>query len=261
MIGIGFTGPKVPLHRIPGWEPDSYAYHGDDGNTFSNSPHGKAYGDKFGTLDVIGCGVNFRTNTAFFTKNGQKLRMCVPSTNLNLLTYAEEAFRDLKPNVQYYPTVGMRRTNDTLRANFGQEPFAFDIDNEVQKEKALIQAEISRNEGRDRMSTDETQFIHSLIGQYLAHDGYVDTARAFAEEVSEEVKALADDEESSIPYMNAEDDIDATQRQSASPISIHTPSYKPRADRINRDPHRHSRRRHRQSSQAYKRLLPERPPR
>jgi hypothetical protein len=113
----------------------------------------------------------------------------------------------------------MRKTNDTLRANFGQEPFAFDIDNEVQKEKALIQAEITRNKGshRDRMSTDETQFIHSLIGQYLAHDGYVDTARAFAEEVGEEVKALANDEDSHIPYMNTEDDIDATQRQSASP--------------------------------------------
>jgi hypothetical protein len=73
MIGVGFSGPKVALTRIPGWEPDSYAYHSDDGQCFSNSTVGKAYGPKFTTLDVIGCGINFRTGTAFFTKNGHHL--------------------------------------------------------------------------------------------------------------------------------------------------------------------------------------------
>jgi hypothetical protein len=73
MIGVGFSGSKVALSRIPGWEPDSYAYHGDDGQIFSNTTSGKSYGPKFGTLDVIGCGINFRTRTAFFTKNGHML--------------------------------------------------------------------------------------------------------------------------------------------------------------------------------------------
>ena len=73
MIGVGFSGPKVALTRIPGWEPESYAYHGDDGQCFSNTTSGKPYGPKFGTLDVIGCGINFRTGTAFFTKNGHYL--------------------------------------------------------------------------------------------------------------------------------------------------------------------------------------------
>lgn len=76
MIGVGFSGPKVALSRIPGWEPDSFAYHGDDGQVFSNTTSGKPYGPKFSTLDVIGCGINFRTNTAFFTKNGQRLGEC-----------------------------------------------------------------------------------------------------------------------------------------------------------------------------------------
>lgn len=114
MIGIGFSGPKVALSRIPGWEPDSYAFHGDDGQVFSNTTSGKAYGPKFGTLDVIGCGINFRTNTAFFTKNGHmlgkllKLVPCVlvltasrdcfprPENNYALLSHRrnEEAWRD-----------------------------------------------------------------------------------------------------------------------------------------------------------------------
>lgn len=83
MIGVGFSGPNVALSRIPGWEPDSFAYHGDDGQIFNNTTSGKNYGPKFGTLDVIGCGINFRTNAAFFTKNGHMLGMSnVTSTAL-----------------------------------------------------------------------------------------------------------------------------------------------------------------------------------
>jgi len=77
MIAVGFSGAKVALSRIPGWEPDSFAYHGDDGQVFSNTTSGKDYAEKFGTLDVIGCGINFRTNTAFFTRNGRCFGTCV----------------------------------------------------------------------------------------------------------------------------------------------------------------------------------------
>jgi hypothetical protein len=72
-IGIGFSAQKVALNRIPGWEPESFGYHGDDGNVFTSSTSGTTYGPKYGTLDVIGCGINFRTKTAFFTKNGHML--------------------------------------------------------------------------------------------------------------------------------------------------------------------------------------------
>lgn len=73
LIGIGFSSSKVALHRLPGWEPESWGYHGDDGFSFCSTSSGKAYGPKFGTADVIGCGINFRNNTAFFTKNGVNL--------------------------------------------------------------------------------------------------------------------------------------------------------------------------------------------
>lgn len=70
LIGIGFSGRKVQLNRLPGWEADSWAYHGDDGYSFACSASGKAYGPRYSSQDVIGCGVNFRTGNAFFTKNG-----------------------------------------------------------------------------------------------------------------------------------------------------------------------------------------------
>lgn len=71
LIGIGFSSPKASLNRLPGWEPDSWAYHGDDGFSFACTASGKQYGPKFSAFDVIGCGVNFKTSSAFFTKNGQ----------------------------------------------------------------------------------------------------------------------------------------------------------------------------------------------
>ena len=78
LIGIGFAGPKANLHRLPGWEPESWAYHGDDGYSFSCTSSGKQYGPKYSSMDVIGCGVNFKTSTAFFTKNGQYIGKAPP---------------------------------------------------------------------------------------------------------------------------------------------------------------------------------------
>jgi hypothetical protein len=133
MIGVGFSGPKVALSRIPGWEPDSFAYHGDDGQIFNNTTSGKNYGPKFGTLDVIGCGINFRTNTAFFTKNGHILgksaysfasaltdhhRNCLSGSQAQhaVLSYHryEEAWRDVEG--EFRPgTVRLRHRQDGAR--------------------------------------------------------------------------------------------------------------------------------------------------
>lgn len=70
LIGVGFSGKKVPLNRLPGWEAESWAYHGDDGFSFCQTAQGKEYGAKFQASDTVGCGIDFRTREAFFTKNG-----------------------------------------------------------------------------------------------------------------------------------------------------------------------------------------------
>jgi hypothetical protein len=63
----------VSLARPPGWEADSYGYHGDDGQIYNGANQGKQYGPVFTTGDTIGCGLNFRTGTIFFTRNGVDL--------------------------------------------------------------------------------------------------------------------------------------------------------------------------------------------
>lgn len=72
MIGIGFSSHKASVERLPGWEQESWAYHGDDGKSFfgESQGQGRAYGPTFTVGDTVGCGVNFSTGSAFFTKNG-----------------------------------------------------------------------------------------------------------------------------------------------------------------------------------------------
>jgi hypothetical protein len=60
---------------------------------------------------------------------------------------------------------------------------------------------------------NETELIQSLVLQFLTHDGYVETARAFAEEISSEKRALSLDPEAVIPSFDLKEDEDAGHRQ------------------------------------------------
>ncbi|RHZ59500.1 hypothetical protein Glove_363g32 [Diversispora epigaea] len=127
-IGIGFCTKQVSLNRLPGWENDSWGYHGDDGCTFCSPGSGKYYGPKFTTGDTIGCCLNFRDGTAFFTKNGENLGI---------------AFRDLKGT--FYPCIGLRTKGEFIEANFGHKKFKFEIERYMKEEKTRLHATLEAN--------------------------------------------------------------------------------------------------------------------
>lgn len=133
-IGIGFCGRDNKLDRLPGiavgwndfmhvltyapgWDVNSWGYHGDDGHSFEGSGTGKIYGPQFTTGDIIGCGINLVDKTAFYTKNGIFLGI---------------AFRSINTNMDLYPCVGLRTVGEQITVNFGQKPFVFDISRYVQ---------------------------------------------------------------------------------------------------------------------------------
>ena len=70
LVGVGFSTSKPSLNRLPGWESESWGYHSDDGMSFQCSSSGKKYAQPFSASDTVGCGINFRLGTAFFTRNG-----------------------------------------------------------------------------------------------------------------------------------------------------------------------------------------------
>jgi Ran-binding protein 9/10 len=72
VIAIGFSSSRASLERLPGWDSESWAYHGDDGKAFigESQGQGRPFGPTFSVNDTIGCGINFTTGSAFFTKNG-----------------------------------------------------------------------------------------------------------------------------------------------------------------------------------------------
>ncbi|EFX04282.1 ran-binding protein [Grosmannia clavigera kw1407] len=199
-VGIGFSDASASLTRQPGWEPKSWGYHSDDGNIFYANSQGKSYGPPFGPGDVVGCGVNFRTGAAFYTKNGENQGV---------------AFPDIRgSNLKLFPTVGLKKSGEHIRVNFGQSPFTFDIDGMMKEERNLIDAQI-RNTGTKGLAPHlgETELIQQLVLQFLQHDGYVETARAFADEIREEKASLNLNPANVVKGISITDDEDANNRQ------------------------------------------------
>ncbi|KYK60437.1 hypothetical protein DCS_01574 [Drechmeria coniospora] len=197
-IAVGFSAKNTSLSRAVGWEPESWGYHGDDGRTYAGQNLGRTYASSFDVGDVIGCGVNFRDHTAFFTRNGVNLGV---------------AFTDVDRS-KMYPTVTLKKSGEQVLANFGQSPFVYNIDDMMREQRLLVQTEI---ESTDTLQLEpgmnETDLIQSLVLQFLQHDGYVETARAFAKDVKAQKEALNLDPNLKVDGLNIKDDEDANNRQ------------------------------------------------
>ncbi|GBE78657.1 SPRY-domain-containing protein [Sparassis crispa] len=194
-ISIGFASGEVRLSRLPGWEKHSWGYHADDGWAFPGQKDGSPYGPTFDSGDVIGCGVDFSQNRAFYTKNGN---------------FLGNVFDNVGKGQELYPAVGLRHTGEAIRANFGGEPFRFAIADHVRAQRDAVwdgimrtridwgalglggevkaegreDTEVLRLKGPDGLggSTDEEEArvpMQQLVLAYLSHHGYARTARAF----------------------------------------------------------------------------------
>jgi hypothetical protein len=149
-MGIGLSASGVNMNRLPGWDKHSYGYHGDDGHSFCSSGTGQPYGPTFTTGDVIGCGINLLSNTAFYTKNGHHLGIAftdlpvspasphLPMTSLSPLS---DLSLSLQPNL--YPTVGLQTPGEIVDANFGHQPFLFDLEDMMKDLKSRTRLSVA----------------------------------------------------------------------------------------------------------------------
>mmetsp|Transcript_18268 Transcript_18268/g.25585 ORF Transcript_18268/g.25585 Transcript_18268/m.25585 type:complete len:427 (-) Transcript_18268:292-1572(-) len=154
-IYVGAATAEFVPNRQPGWEDGSYGYNGEDGKKYHEAFRGEPYSEPFTAGDVIGCGIIYHKQEMFFTKNGKFLGI---------------AYRKVSETL--YPTVGLHSQGETITANFGQQPFSFDLQGFVQEQRDKMNKEIS--------SIDiDINDINNIIRGYLLHYGYADTLAAF----------------------------------------------------------------------------------
>ncbi|KAF4996526.1 hypothetical protein FGRMN_4455 [Fusarium graminum] len=197
-IGIGFATKTATLSRPVGWEPEAWGYHGDDGRCFTGQNIGRHYGPLYNIGDVIGCGVNFKENNAFFTKNGVKIGT---------------AFHDVTRG-KLYPAISIKKPGEAIRVNFGKTPFIYNIDDLMREERLKVHKDIQATDTSSLVpGMGETDLIQALVLQFLQHDGYVETARAFAEDMKVQKEALSLDPGVTVDGVSIRDDEDANNRQ------------------------------------------------
>uniref|UniRef100_A0A4X2M223 RAN binding protein 10 n=1 Tax=Vombatus ursinus TaxID=29139 RepID=A0A4X2M223_VOMUR len=78
-----------------------------------------------------------------------------------------------------YPTVGLQTPGEIVDANFGQQPFVFDIEDYMREWRAKIQGTIKRFPIGDRLGEWQAM-LQNMVSSYLVHHGYCATATAFA---------------------------------------------------------------------------------
>jgi hypothetical protein len=111
-------------------------------------------------------------------------------------------FDNIGKDIEIYPSIGLQYPGETIRVNFGHEPFKYDIDYHVQQQRNQTWAKIlttplklpvppspssttptGSGGGTTTTSSDETirakDMTNHLVLSYLSHHGYAKAAKAF----------------------------------------------------------------------------------
>lgn len=107
----------------------------------------------------------------------------------------------------------MKKPGEHLRTNFGRSPFVFDINRMMEDERQAVFSEILMADVSSlHPPDDEGALIHKLVNQYLAHEGYIETAKAYAKDVHDQQESLSSQSQP-IQLPDSDDDIHASNRQ------------------------------------------------
>lgn len=125
-VAIGIGTERFPFKtHMPGWTPDSFGYHGDDGGSFEGASYviEPRIFEAFGAGDCVGCGIDYENGSLFYCKNEQFL--------FSVGLYESDLARE------WFPLVGIDSTCP-IKVNFGQKPFRFDLTGLVQSQRERV---------------------------------------------------------------------------------------------------------------------------
>ncbi|KAI1706434.1 SPRY domain-containing protein [Ditylenchus destructor] len=121
-IAIGFGRNRKDMEGLPGCQESDRGFHFNDGRFYDGDyTKGEQYHNGSPVEDgaVYGCGVDFRTNLMFFTKNGVIIAFEPPIVGSS---------RKMSYGLGHlYPIVGLCGPNTQLDTNFGEKAFLFDF--------------------------------------------------------------------------------------------------------------------------------------
>ncbi|KAI1362879.1 ankyrin repeat-containing domain protein [Xylaria arbuscula] len=107
LFGVGFCDDTAYFNNgMLGWQGGSWGYHGDDGRIFESGQASKAYGPKYDEGSIIGCGVNFKKGTSFYTIDGKVIG---------------RAFTNIRGKIYPAVSVGAEMAGCILTARFWDE--------------------------------------------------------------------------------------------------------------------------------------------
>ncbi|CAH8570193.1 unnamed protein product [Schistosoma turkestanicum] len=153
------------LNKFPGSENNSFGYQ-SDGCVYHGSPTlSTKFGPRFNENDIIGCGVDFLSQSLFFTRNG---------------IFLGKAFEGKVPvgaGTRLFPTIGLQGRGVRITTNFGQQPFYFAFENHLKTERISHENKLIERTCKEDFAGIK---IKELVSGYLVHHGYVATAKAFS---------------------------------------------------------------------------------
>ena len=132
-LAIGLFRSGMALKGYPGSN-NSYAYasRGEAMATSGGRVVRTPYGPSFATGDVVGCWWNLRKNTITFTHNGRIIDGHGGAVSPGAAGGVSGGKTEMVPaftsvNGRFYPAAWLESDQQSLRVNWGQEPFRFDF--------------------------------------------------------------------------------------------------------------------------------------
>lgn len=115
---------EVPDAGKPWPNGSSWGYHGDDGFCFAEARKQDFGWPKVSNQDVIGCGIEWKKDRLFFTKNGQRLGKSSSKPSVTF-TDASSGGDICISRKRLYPAISIQTNNVSIQANFGSRPFKY----------------------------------------------------------------------------------------------------------------------------------------
>ncbi|KAL7053383.1 hypothetical protein AAHC03_027175 [Spirometra sp. Aus1] len=159
LVGFFVSSQTEQKHKSSG---TVIVYNSNTGRISVNEEQLPPVGPPFGEGDIIGCGVNFVTNSVFFTKNGLLIGLTNVSPQLTTAVF---------------PCVQMVSPTTQLTGNFGHQDFYFAIGQHMAQERSSAVCQAVDNKLTSELANSK---MRSLVFDYLLRHGFSDTAIALA---------------------------------------------------------------------------------